>query len=273
MSYKTISVCTDGSENALPRQEFAAALAAKHAAYLLGLYTRYTPVFIDPYGEFAVLAKELEEADDKNRERAKAAFLNAAATAGIQCSWTAYRSYEQDRLIAKARGSDLAIVGGLDPSDGNAAASRGFWDGFVLRVGRPTLFLPWARKVSVAFETIVIAWDGGRESARAIADALPFLRAAKIVRVLTAVGKHTSQDLLDVDVAAYLARHEVKAEIGKPERIEVDASEWLLSRIAQDRADLLVMGAYGHNRFSELVLGGVTRRVLREMTLPVLMSH
>jgi nucleotide-binding universal stress UspA family protein len=143
-----------------------------------------------------------------------------------------------------------------------------------MRLGRPVLFLPHSAPLPASFDHIMVAWDGGREAARAMADAMPLLRQAKRVTVLSISKKmDLEHDLPDVDIGAYLAKHEVNVEVERNEDIDVTPAEWLLFRTEELKADLLVMGAYGHSRVTELILGGTTRSVMQKMRLPVLMSH
>lgn len=277
MRCRSMTVCLDNSAGSSRRLEFAIALAAQHDAHLTGLHQTYAPLVPDPYGygEIVSLVAEWEASAKESQERAEAAFRTAAQMAGINFDWAGYRSSEPQRVIAHARSSDLAIIGQRDPPAVDTSdAGKGFNESFVLQLGRPVLYLPYAGNIPKTFDNIIVAWDGGREAARAMADAMPFLQRARQVQVLTIFeNKDRGNDLPDVDIAAYLARHEVQVQIDKTENIDVKPGDWLLSRAADDGADLLVMGAYGHSRWSELVLGGVTHTVLREMTLPVLMSH
>ena len=116
---------------------------------------------------------------------------------------------------------------------------------------------------------VLVAWNGKREAARAAHDALPFLRAAERV-VLCAVGEVAGAGL--DDAAGMLRRHGVPVRAERVAGGDLHAGEILLARAAADRADLLVLGAYGHSRLRELVLGGATRHVLHHATLPVLFS-
>ncbi|MES2069263.1 MAG: universal stress protein [Pseudomonadota bacterium] len=275
MNYKSVAVCLDNSPGSSRQLEFALALASRQNAHLTGLHIIHGPRLpYDTYGQAAVIMAEWEETARDKQVRAQTEFHAAAHSAGVNFDWAGYRSSAREDVLARARASDLAIVGQRDPDEVQTSASYRFQESFVLRLGRPVLFLPYAGELPKAFSNIVIAWDGGREAARAMADALPFLMQARQVRVLTAERKEDREnDLPDVDIAAYLARHGVKTEIEKDAAVGIDTAEWLLSRAADLGADLLVMGAYGHARLTELVLGGVTRSLLREMTLPVLMSH
>jgi nucleotide-binding universal stress UspA family protein len=122
----------------------------------------------------------------------------------------------------------------------------------------------------------VVAWDAGREAARAVNDALPILRRAKAVTVLS-INPQPSYDGYGeepgADLAVHLARHGVKVEVQHSKGEEIGVGNAILSRLADHGADLLVMGAYGHSRLRELVLGGATRRILQSMTVPTFMSH
>jgi nucleotide-binding universal stress UspA family protein len=119
---------------------------------------------------------------------------------------------------------------------------------------------------------LLVAWNGSREAARAVADAMPLLERADEVKVLSAKPLDIG-DLSGADIALHLARHDVNTEASSSANKDIDIGDLLLNEAAQEGADLLVMGAYGHSRFRETVLGGATRHVLKNMTVPVLMSH
>ena len=145
----------------------------------------------------------------------------------------------------------------------------------VLHAGRPVLFVPNVGNHADFGKRALIAWNGRRESARAANDAIPLLKGADKVSVLwiNPEKDRTSQDVPGGDLCATLARHGIKCEADAIDRPEQSAGETLLARVRHTHADLLVMGCYGHSRLREFVLGGVTKRVLKEMNVPVLMSH
>jgi nucleotide-binding universal stress UspA family protein len=145
-----------------------------------------------------------------------------------------------------------------------------------LSCGRPTIVSPYVGKATALGERVLVAWDGSREAARAVNDALPILERASSVTVLSVNPPQTGDDtrrLAGADIALHLARHGVKAEAARRVVTEISVGDTLLNEIADKGIDLLVMGAYGHSRLRELVLGGATRQILGSMTVPVLISH
>lgn len=270
-----MTVCLDNSAGSSRRLDFSLALASQLGAHLLGLHLTYAPVIVyDPYAEMGQLLVEWEESIKKKQEYAKELFCSAAKKSDLSFNWAAYRSSDLNQVIAHARAADLTIIGQYDPKDAEANLGNSFHEILILKLGRPVLILPNASTLPEKFDNIIVAWDGGREAARAMADALPFLKKARLVRVLTISEKtERNKDLPDIDIAAYLAKHDVRVEIERTEKIDIAPADYLLARATELGADLLVMGAYGHNRLTELLLGGVTRTVMRQMTLPVLMSH
>lgn len=275
MSYKSMTVCLDNSAGSSRLLEFAITLAAQHNAHLTGLHLTYAPIILsDPYAVWEPMMLEWEESAQTKQAHARENFISEAAKAGVNADFSSYRSTDLSAVIAHARASDLTIVGQHNFGDSEGDLGNNFPISFVLKLGRPVLFFPYNGKASTKFETIIVAWDGGREATRAMADAMPLLKLAQQVKVLS-ISEHSDEDhdLPDIDIAAYLAKHHVKVEIERNENIQIAAADWLLSSAANSGADLMVMGAYGHNRLTELILGGVTRSVMRQMTLPVLMSH
>src|SRR5437763_17215486 len=119
----------------------------------------------------------------------------------------------------------------------------------------------------------LVCWDGSRNAARAVGDAMPFLRRSKTVEVLSIGEQPKSREILGADIAQHLARHGVKVEVKDIVAADMDAANTILSHAADISADFMVMGGYGHSRLREFVLGGVTRSILKTMTLPTLLSH
>jgi nucleotide-binding universal stress UspA family protein len=146
----------------------------------------------------------------------------------------------------------------------------------VMSAGRPVLFVPYAGHFEHVGERVFVPWNASREAARAVWDGLPFLAAAQESEVVTfdpeKLGLGVS-DLPDPDIGADLARHGARVTVSSSPSGGVDVGSLILSRAADMAADLIVMGAYGHSRLREVVLGGATRKMLESMTVPTLMSH
>jgi nucleotide-binding universal stress UspA family protein len=143
--------------------------------------------------------------------------------------------------------------------------------------GRPVLIVPYIYRLHVPSQlrTVLVAWNEGRPAARAIADALPLLQMADRVEVVTVSGPNPrgSQHGSAAMMAQHLAQHGIKADMKALTRGDVDIGNTLVSYATDVSADLIVMGAYGHSRLREIVLGSTTRTILQSMTVPVLMAH
>lgn len=206
----------------------------------------------------------------RRAEEVEKQFKAKTSEAGIEA---AYRSEEGDPIelaIEQARTADLVVVGQSNPEGEDDFSIP---DHLALESGRPVLVVPYAGSFDSIGKRVMVTWNGTREAARAIGDAIPFLAGAEEVVVLAvnAPGEtHTSCK----DVVAQLERHGIKA---KAQHITASAgmsvADTVLSSLSDNGSDLLVMGAYGHSRMREMVLGGVTRSILGHMTVPVLLSH
>ena len=187
--------------------------------------------------------------------------------------WRAASGYPADVAAVHCRCADLTILGQFEPA---AAARRPRSEEVALLAGRPLLVVPYGGDFPTVGERVVVAWDAGREATRAVKDAMPLLAEAAQVTVMTIDPRPSTAGhgaVPGADIARYLARHGVKAAVESTGSAGIGAGDVLLSRAADLGADLLVMGAYGHSRVHEVLLGGATRTVLASMTLPVLMAH
>jgi nucleotide-binding universal stress UspA family protein len=139
---------------------------------------------------------------------------------------------------------------------------------------RPVALMPSGRRRLRGLDRVVVAWDFSREAARALADAIPLLVLAREVRVVTVFGeKHLETTATTADVEHFLARHRVKYSLNQISFEGGNIGRFLMDYAVGVDADILVMGAYGHSRLREFVLGGATREILCHPELPVLLSH
>jgi nucleotide-binding universal stress UspA family protein len=203
-------------------------------------------------------------------------FDHATGPRGLSAEWREIAEGPEADPAVHARYADMAILGQLDPDRVETELLRPRPEQIALASGRPVLVVPYAGRFADIGRRVVVAWNATREAARAIGDAMPLLVSAELVTVLTIDAREGPSDhgeLPGADIALHLARHGVKAQIERTVSAGLPVGEVLLSRLADLGADLLVMGAYGHSRMREVLLGGATRSVLQTMTVPVLMSH
>lgn len=180
-----------------------------------------------------------------------------------------------DRVLEHARCVDL-VIAAQDNPDSSKESQVGVTEQVLIASGRPILIIPYAGEFKHIGKHIMIAWNASREATRATFDALPVLQCADSVDVVWANAQDQHNDELDLpgsEIALTLARHNVKANAFQTVNPDISFADELLSRIADQGSDMLVMGGYGHSRMREFVFGGATRDILRHMTVPVLMSH
>ena len=281
MSYKDLLVVLDAASDTPDRIELAVGLAESFAAHLTGLYPVPSPELprAAGYADLAALEpiyRELRARAMAQAEETRTVFEAAARRCGVAIEWRAPDDGEEAAPALHARYADLTILGQRNPAGDDAAWARPRPEHVTLASGRPVLVVPFAGRFATLGRRVVVAWDASREAARAVADAMPLLAAAEGVTVLAVdpeVGPAAQGELPGTDIALHLARHGVKVQIERTVSAGVPIGEVLLSRLADFGADLLVMGAYGHSRARELLLGGATRSILASMTAPVLMSH
>jgi nucleotide-binding universal stress UspA family protein len=279
MSYRTIFVHVDDSAVCARRLEAAVRLARKYSAELLAAYLapakELTP-FSSTLLPDAYVSRKLRESSDAQRG-AEELFRGAAAGAGLsRVTWHAPAGDPLEAAVLHARYSDLAVMGQPPRGGPGEAFAAELAKGVVLSCGRPVLFVPYIGTHATIGERVMIAWKDSRESARAVADALPLLKDATIVRavaVMPEVDERVQDVLADRHVAAFLRRHAIEATVSRIAAPDADAGELLLSQAADFGADLIVMGGYSRSPLTELVLSGVTKLMLSSMTVPVLMSH
>ncbi|MEO8407494.1 MAG: universal stress protein [Oxalobacteraceae bacterium] len=299
MSFKTILVHVDESKHAAECIRIASEIAVAENAHLIGaamtgvsryLYRDQTFIDNDPG-----LVSHMTFLRDR-ASRALQQFEPLAQKIGVH-------SFEQrviddeaaGGICLQARYSDLVVVGQIDPDEPSPVVLSDFPEHVLLNCGRPVLVIPYAGHFQTVGKRVLIAWDGSKEATRAVTNAIPLLKRAEIAHIVI-FNNDPKTDIHGAqrraDIALYLARHGVKVEIslqasGTSQRMQtvdnktgeaqqfsgMDIGNCLLSLASDMNVDLLVMGGYGHSRFRETMLGGVTRTMMQSMTVPVLMSH
>jgi nucleotide-binding universal stress UspA family protein len=275
--FRTVLVHVDSQRDSASRTAVAIAVAKKFDATLIGMAAGLPRLPIEIYnaalGTVAV-GPEYTEMDRKDLAaefgRAEDAFNAATRTSGVETGWRSIFGPPSAAIVQGAIAADLAIVGPGDRSLlGNlSVASAG---DVVLRSGRPVLVVPEGVSTFDA-KSVVVAWKDTPEAQRAVADALPFLKGASSVVVL-AIDENDESKPGHAEAVAFLLRHGIAAKSESIPSKGADIGEVLLSYAKQKSAGLIVAGAYGHSRVREWVLGGVTRALLNNETVPVLFSH
>jgi len=259
--------------------EYAISVASGFDAHLTGITFALEPFVPPTMGMGEVMpAAWVEQEWAKAEAAAKAAaarFEDAARRNGV-----AFDSRMLDSSIAGAAEIfgeiaacfDLSIV--RQAETGKPPLEELVIEGALFGSGRPVLVVPYIQQSALALDRVLVCWNGSANAARAVGDAMPFLRRAKKVEVLVALGEGGRTDEIEgAEIAAHLARHRLDVEVERLAAIKGDVTDTILSHAADVGADFLVMGGYGHSRLREFVLGGVTRGILQTMTLPVLLAH
>ncbi|PWF54971.1 universal stress protein [Massilia glaciei] len=286
MQYKTLLLQADQSCNWAERTRIALALARQYEAHLIGAaVTGGVAQFAFPgawagddgsgtgaYSPFLIAQRDLLR---ERAEHAVAAFEAAVAAQGLRSHEGVVIDQEAGLgMSLRARYSDLAIIGQSKAGEPNQAVPNDLPQYLLMSCGRPVLIIPHNGTFTSVGRRPMLAWDGSLSATRAVHGALPILRRAEQVDVVVFTGDQTDVggEQAGDDIALLLARHDVKVNVLRPAS-SIDDGHSLLSLAPDCGADVIVMGCYGHTSLREMVMGGVTRTVLRNMTIPVLMAH
>jgi nucleotide-binding universal stress UspA family protein len=294
MPLKDVLVHTDNSGNSTVRLEYATRLAEVHDANLTGLYVAATPnKGVRSYGQTPnyivpdLGGRSLKEYDEKAHslqeehhehaklasERAHSRFEAATAARKISHNWVHTEGSMSDALTHHARFCDVAIVGQPGPE-----SQRHFGetptDHLILSVGHPVLIVPNLADDFTVGKRIMVAWDRSPLATRAVHNSRPLLRNADSVHILAInLASEDHGNVPGSGICEHLAHHDIKAS-----PVHVDSGSETLSKIMLSKAkeldiDLIIMGAYGHSRLREKILGGNTYHLLNNSPIPLLMNH
>jgi len=271
---KTILVSLNKAQFFDSNMAMAAQIAQEYDSHIIGLYVIPSAiVYTAPYGYGGPI--NYTEMNRYYRSKANGVeddFNDYVRKHKLNAEWRLVNSlgtFIGDTVIEHARESDLVILG----NDNSIQDSVEFEGRIVTETGRPVLIVPNTTRNDFRFKRSVIGWDGSREAARAAFDAIPLLRMSKVTEV-TSFNAHKERELTGTspgsELINVLSRHGVNAEV-VAEKTKKSVSQALIDRA--ETGDLLVIGAFGHSRLTETVLGGVTRKTLKQMPCPVLMSN
>lgn len=278
MSYKTILVHLDRESHAKERIRIACQMAIAQDAFLIGAAMvgvstlTFQQAHIDE--KDPVIASHLRFLHDRAGTFVKE-FEEQAKKMGVPSFEGRIVDGEANQGISLlSRFADLVVIGQTDLHETSPVVAPDFPEYVMMNAGRPVLIVPSSFGKEVG-KRVMICWNASREATRAVADTIPVLRRADVVQIaMFNIDKEpdVNAEHAGHDLAVYLARHGINVEV-LPPQVDKNIGSAVLALAQEQSCDLLVMGGYGHTRFREFLLGGVTRTVLGDATMPVLMSH
>ncbi len=277
MAYKDILVFADAAPTAAARLDAAAQLAKAQDAHLVALHVDaipFTPVDLIGVGVTADLIEWQMQMRQERAAAAQKAVRAAEQRHGIAIEWRKTEDNLEDAVQRHGLYADLIVLSqgnSLTDLDASAAPMVG---SVAVAAGRPVLVVPKDYKGAAIGKRVLVAWKPSPEAARAVHDALPLLQQAETVVVMR-VNPDPEEPAHNpgFDLATHLARHGVKVTVTPVLASDTTAGDAIVEQARALRADLIVMGAYGHSRLRELVFGGATRSLLQAPPVPVLMSR
>ena len=275
--YKTILVHVDTSARAAERIDAAARLALAFESHLVGTALTGLSPYLYPIGGFDPVLPSVTLPIEQLRAEAE----HALDAFEARVRTTAVGSFERRRmdeeagmgLSLQARYCDLVVIGQTATGDGVPLLRSDFPEYVLLHCARPVLVLPAQGRIGAIGEKVMVAWNGSANALRAITSAIALLqRARRVDLVVFNADDSQHGELPGADMALYLARHGVRVEV-RSSAADSNAGAALVKQAADAGADLIVMGAYGHSRFREILLGGTTRAALLASPVPLWMAH
>lgn len=279
MAIKDLLVAYDGNESSNAAVRFAVQMAAKYKASITGMHVYRTEKYeshirrwIPP--EVIQNLREAESSVEKSIEDTFNAEIKTAKFKG-KVKWIAHEGQPDILLPRFARYFDMMIAGqfsNVDQSGGGSLSA----EELLLRSGKPIITVPTAYHAQPFKEEAAVAWDGSRSAARALTDAMQILETKKRLDVIRLISDDEDKDkrvLPEHDLIAHLEAHNINAKLVQLKSGRGSAGRTILDHCAETKPDVLVMGAYGRGRFGTLLFGSTAQYVLKNMTVPVLMSH
>lgn len=281
MGYKTILAVMDTAENARNLGEFTASLANTFSSHVVGLHMESfatVPLVAPMEMPDPATVQAVQEVAHQETMDVGLIFKQKITGENISGEWRSFVSsvgYSSNTAIQSARCADIIIA--RQTSSSALSDSRADLDNFLYESGRPVLLVPHVLEQPKPIKRVLVAWNGSREATRATYDALPFLLAADNVEIFS-VGADDddtqSGSLAGSEIASTLARHGINVTVTSQEKGHgLSAEKAIENRLSDNSIDLLVMGAYGHSRWWEMLFGGVTRTLLDKMTALTLLSR
>ena len=277
MAIKDLAVAFNASDNSRAAVKLAVQMCRKYEATLTGVYT-HLPVKFESQVEIWIsdeMKASLEKADADTAAAIEDTFRACIEESGFDgpVEWISPTGHPNNLLAKSARYHDLLLIGQYSNLDRNQRRVRA--EELVMNSGKPIIIVPVGYQVRPFTGHAVVAWDGSRPAARALSDAMQILETKERLDVVTvgAAGAEASKDVLGQDIITYLSRHGINAKQTNLSASREGVGATLLGYCSETDPDVLVMGAYGHARLREELFGGVTRHILENANVPVLMAH
>ncbi|TDH39018.1 universal stress protein [Pseudohoeflea suaedae] len=280
MTYKTVLAVLSCPADVDPVLKAALNLPAGRDIHLVGCHgepSQFVMMAAPIDMPDAATLNALYEEADRRMSAVADAFTKACEREGISFEWRSLRTPGGDSAasaLSSARTADIVIARQADPARDNAPATD--FETMLFEGGRPVLMIGSETEVTTPAKRVLIAWDGSREAARAVQDALPLLKAAEEVQVVVV----DPDKLADIDsalpgaqIATSLDRHGIRVNVETVGSGIRSTAQVIEAHVKATNADLLVMGAYGHPRLREWLFGGVTRSIMGKVPVPTLLSR
>jgi nucleotide-binding universal stress UspA family protein len=279
MTFKTIVAIVQGEKDEDRLLDCVLPLANHFKSHLIGVHAEAMPVsYTTPMGfpdaEFIHVSTERNE---KRAAELGHRYSSRCLADGVSAEWRSVESFSGDSALSSlsiARCADLIVAVQSNPN-GDSISSANL-EGLLFEAGRPVLFIPYAAPVTGTFRKVLVAWNGSREAARAVFDALPFIMDADETEILVIdADEDTTQDgeAAGSDIAASLGRHGVQATVVNEKSAGLSVGTVIENHAAEAKPDMIVMGAYSHSWLREFLFGGATRTLLQSMPVPTFMSR
>ena len=272
MAIKDILVHVDASPAFDPRLHLAIGLARRFDAYVTGVLV-LPPIDVLALADSGPVVAELASYLAALGDEAAAAeqrFLMTVRRHGLHGEWRTERDSAAQSLTRFAQTADLVVLRQRDP---RRAVELLYPEDVILACGRPVLVVPYAGRFDRVGETVLVGWNASREATLALHEGLPLIAASHSVTLLSARARGEDQPLSTAELIEHLGKHGLHARMDLIEARDRDIAEAMNAHAATLGADLIVMGAYGHSRLRETILGGTTQAMLQHMTVPTLMVH
>ncbi|MCP5084344.1 MAG: universal stress protein [Alphaproteobacteria bacterium] len=279
MAIKDLLVAYDGNENAKRAVQFAVQMADKYGATITGLHVYKPKEYESQYRRWIPesVLKNIQEAELSAEKSIGDDFHDQIKAAGAKtkAKWISCEGRADVLMPRYARYFDLLIAGqfrGVDQSGGGSLNA----EELLLRSGKPIIAVPASYEPQPFKEEAAVAWDGSRAAARALTDAMQILETKKRLDVIRLIDDEEDEEkrvLPEHDLIAHLTAHGINANLVQLKASKRNAGRTILDHCAQTNPDLLVMGAYGRGKFGSFLFGSTAQHVLKNMTVPVLMSH